>query len=134
MNLNNQEKRFSIYDKRPLTFPLVFVAVTLLLEGIITIIFADWFHRAKFPVDPTESVTHIGVGVLLLLNLVCGRPLSLLYLFLSFLGSLVFFSYQKMQNPSFRNLTIVYFIYVAVCTAILAMDWLKNRKMEKIEK
>lgn len=120
-------------DKRPLTFPLVFVAVTLTLDGIISIVFADWLHSVGYPTGESmlEVIVQIVIGFSLLLNMVFGRFLSLLYCFLSFFGVLVFFSYQKMLNPSFRNITIFHFIYFAMCTAILAMDWLKNRKIDR---
>lgn len=86
----SDENTFHLRHRRPLTKALMFVAATLILDGIGHIIFSDYFRSVRFPVDPAESMVRAFVGISLLFNLIYSRFLSILYCVGVFLGTLSF--------------------------------------------
>ena len=125
------ENSFSVRHNRLLTKSLMLVGITLVVDGLTRIIFADFFKSFHFPVDPWESMVRAFIGASLLLNLVYGRFLSILYCIMGFLGALAFFPSPRMEYFSFKLIIIFYTFYYALCSWILIADQLKHRKAKK---
>lgn len=137
MSQNLSKDQFSPYDERPLTVPLIFVAIALILKGIVCIVFANWFHSIGYPVGETvlEPIVQIVIGFTLLPNLVFARFLNLFYCGASFLGGSSFFFRAGMKNVYFRNVSILSFFCYGLCTMILIghlfMQWKKSGESAK---
>ena len=81
------ENTFHLKHAQPLTKALMFVAVTLILDGVLHLIFENWVRSIHYPVDPFEAMVQIFIGVSLLSNLVFSRFLVILYCIMAFFGS-----------------------------------------------
>lgn len=134
MSQNISKNQFSPYDERPLTIPLIFVGVLLILDGLICIVFANWFHSIGYPVGENmlEPIVQMAIGFTLLPNFVFARFLNLFYCSASLLGAIELFTRSGMKNVDFRNASISHFIFLGFCTVVLILDiiinWAKKRE------
>jgi hypothetical protein len=130
MSKNNLQNQFSPYDERPLTIPLTFVGALLILDGLIFIVFADWFHLIGYPVGENvlEPIVQMVIGFTLLSNFIFARFLNLFYCSASLLGTAELFTRSGMKNVDFRNTSIFHFVFLVFCTSALILNILKKWK------